>query len=282
MAFTLSHMAAALPFYRCHRWVSFEALLIGTMLPDLPYFLNSDVMVGQQSHQWLGLLTYCLPWGLAAFALWFWLCRPAALALIQPWCNVRSVRQAVILPHDVQYPFGLWLASNLKQYGLFWLKVMAGLMLGAMTHLLWDGTTHPDGFIAMYIGWLQYPVNVSYLGQMPVARLLQYLTSILGLCLLIKCATTRLTLKKQSGIYVKQQKTELSKWQSGLIIILLCLCSLFWGLHAAVEWHKLLLKDNYLFTAKVLVGLLQGAAGLFILYASLRWIILKLKAIQRT
>jgi hypothetical protein len=50
MAFTIAHMAAALPFYRSRKWLNFEALLIGTMLPDLPYFLNSDRAVWQQSH----------------------------------------------------------------------------------------------------------------------------------------------------------------------------------------------------------------------------------------
>jgi hypothetical protein len=274
-------MAAALPFYRYQKWLNFEALVIGTMLPDLPYFLNSNMAFGQQSHQWLGVFTYCLPWGLAVFILWFWLCRPAALALIQPWCRVQHTIPLSIQSYTAQHPFGLWLASKLKQYSLFWLKVMAGLMLGAITHLLWDGTTHPDGFIALQVEWLQHPVSVSYLGNMPVARLLQYVTSALGIALLIGFTRRWLHKSRLTKANIPTQKLIINKWQSITIIILLCLCALYWGLHAAIKWHKLMLSDNYLFLAKILVGSVQGASGLFILYALLYWGLSRFARTQR-
>ena len=69
MAFTVAHMAAALPFYRSQKWLHFEALLIGTILPDLPYFLNNDRAVWQLSHQWLDLLPTLGIIGLCAVAL---------------------------------------------------------------------------------------------------------------------------------------------------------------------------------------------------------------------
>ena len=292
MAFTLAHMAAALPFYRCQKWLHVEALFIGTMLPDLPYFLNSKPIVAQHSHQWVGLLTYCLPWGLATFVLWHWLLKSALIALIEPWQRVQGLTghnhhsPQADLP---QHPFGLWFTARFKRIGLFWIKVVMGLLLGAVTHLIWDGTTHPDGFIAMQLG-LQYPVTIAYLGDIPMARFLQYVSSLFALILLIgfagqrwqlgmaiaKLRATSLSTVRLRGANTHSNsaakyppRVQLSQVQSGAIVLLLCLCCLVWGLYNAITWDKLLSNDNYLYLAKILVGMLQGAGGFIFLYAVL-------------
>lgn len=276
MAFTLAHMAAALPFYRCQKWLNVEALFIGTMLPDLPYFLNNNPMVAQHSHQWIGLLTYCLPWGLAVFVLWHWLLKSALIALIQPWQRVQQSQFSSIQPDMPQYPFGLWLAARMQKYGIFWLKVVLGLLLGSITHLLWDGTTHPDGFIAIQLG-LQYPVPIAYLGDIPMARFLQYVTSIFALILLIGFTWNRWQVNiainkiQAANVYKGETHLRFSKGQSGMILLLLCLCCLVWALYNALKWHKLLLNDNYLYLAKILVGGLQGVGAFLFLYALLYW-----------
>lgn len=276
MAFTLAHMAAALPFYRCQKWLNVEALFIGTMLPDLPYFLNSAPIVGQHSHQWVGLLSYCLPWGLAVFVLWHWLLKSALIALIQPWQRVQQSQFSSIQLDMPQYPFGLWFAAQLKFYGMFWFKVVLGLLLGSITHLLWDGTTHPDGFIAIQLG-LQYPVTIAYLGDIPMARFLQYVTSIFALILLIGFTWNRWQVNiainkiQAANVYKGETHLRFSKGQSGMILLLLCLCCLVWALYNALKWHKLLLNDNYLYLAKILVGGLQGVGAFFFLYALLYW-----------
>ena len=281
MAFTVAHMAAALPFYRSQRWLNFEALLIGTMLPDLPYFLNSSVKVADQSHQWIGVLSYCLPYGLLVFALWYWLLKPAAIALIQPWGNVRSVASSISAQqHSAQHPFGLWFAAWFKFYLVFWLKVILALLLGSVTHLLWDGTTHPDGFIALQIPWLQHSFDFFYLGDMSVARLLQYVSSLAGLLLLFSFVHSHLFTPHYKSLADKEKiliakRSRLKKWHSRLIISLLCASGLFWGLLSGFKSHKLLLNDTYLFLAKILVGGLQGAVGLFIVYALFYQIIIR-------
>lgn len=172
MAFTLAHMAAALPFYCWHKSISFEALLLGTMLPDFPYFLNGSQAVSEESHSWSGLLSYCLPWGLGIFALWYWLLKPAAIALLQPWLDMN----AVVPSHEFQ------------QFVKFGAMVILGLLLGASTYLIWDGITHPDGFVARHVIWLQLPINISNFDSMPLARFLQYESSFIGLSLLGWCA----------------------------------------------------------------------------------------------
>ena len=280
MAFTIAHMAAALPFYRSQKWLNFEALLIGSMLPDLPYYLNNDRAVWQQSHQWLGVFTYCLPWGLFAFVLWHWLFKAAAVALIQPWSTVQflpSAPRGLVDQSIINQPF----CSRLRQYSYFWMTVVLGLVLGASTHLLWDGITHPDGLIAQHVNWLQHPLDVMALGIMPVARLLQYVSSIAALVILVVFAWRRLNAPARKPSNRHTPHAVFTKWQSLLIVTLVSLCSLLYGLYAAVKWQSLLPSDPYLFLAKMLVGWLQGAGGVFILYAVLYCLLSGFKKIQR-
>ena len=280
MAFTIAHMAAALPFYRSQKWLNFEALLIGTMLPDLPYFLHKDRVVWQQSHQWLGVFTYCLPWGLLVFVLWHWLFKAAAVALIQPWSTVQFLPSAPSSP-VYQGSIKRRFYAKFRSYGYLGLTVVLGLMLGASTHLIWDGITHPDGFIAQHVNGLQHPLDVMALGMTPVARLLQYISSIFGLVLLALFAWRRLNavVRKPSNCY--PQHVVFTKQQSLVIVTLAALCSLLYGLHVAVKWQNLMPSDAYLFLAKILVGLLQGAGSVFILYAVLYCLLSGFKKIAR-
>jgi hypothetical protein len=280
MAFTIAHMAAALPFYRRQKWLHFEALLIGTMLPDLPYLLNNDRAVWQLSHQWLGLLTYCLPWGLFAFVLWHWLFKAAAIALIQPWSTVQLLPSATRSRVD-QGSINQLFFSRFRQSGYFWLTVVFGLMLGSSTHLLWDGITHPDGFIAQKVNGLQYPLDIVVLGVMPVARLLQYVSSMFGLVLLALFAWRRFKASICKASNRHAPHAVFTKLQSLLIVTLVGGCSLLYGLYAAVKWQSLIPSYYYYFMAKVLVGLLQGAGGVFILYAVLYCLLSGFKKIER-
>lgn len=285
MAFTLAHMAAALPLYRSRRWLNFEALLIGTMMPDLPYFLSQGSQASQQAHQWSGIISYCLPWGLLVFALWHWWFKAAALALIQPWYGHQSqpVNQHSAHYFIVDNSVTAHLLAKLK----FALTVMAGLAIGAATHLIWDGTTHPDGFIAQRTALLQQVVILPLLGQMAIARLMQYLSSIVGLLLLLYFAYSRYQawlagasdLQPQgqsrarpitlSQHYYFSQSLPLSKRYSLIIIGVIAIIGLIFGLQAANKWHALFRSDHYLFLARILVSSLQGAVGVFIGYAAI-------------
>lgn len=249
MGFTVSHMAAVLPLHR-QRWLSFEALVIGSMLPDLPYFLaRQDFVI---SHQWIGLFSYCLPWGLAVFALWYWVLKPACLALWAPWHYFATS------PHP----------GTLKGYCHLVLSVIVGLLIGVMTHLIWDGITHTDGFIATHILWLQHNVVLSDHWQMPLTRFLQYLSSVLGLIYLAIFIAYRIRWQsKHLALPRHSQYFSFKKWQVILILLIMGIGSLFSGLQAMLKWHSLLATDHYLFMAKLLVGLLQGGAATVLLYA---------------
>jgi hypothetical protein len=69
-----SHAAAVLPLKRWRpRWFDGVALVIGSASPDLAYALDgSGLPVFPLSHQWLGVLLFCLPVTMLASALVRW------------------------------------------------------------------------------------------------------------------------------------------------------------------------------------------------------------------
>ncbi len=155
MAFTLAHMAAALPFYRnnnkshSRRWLQFDALLIGTMIPDLPYYTGGSSAIGDLSHQWVGVLTYCLPSGILVFALWYWVLKPAVYALIQPFLKKatgdrfnedRYKGQRRIIGYADKH----WSFARLKKWHYAWFKLI--LFAGNIWTNIW--CCYPSG-----LGW---------------------------------------------------------------------------------------------------------------------------------
>lgn len=68
MPFTGSHLAAVLPLMRS-RWLVPSALVIGSMVPDLPYYLPLPV-TATLTHSPLGVLGVNVMLGLVALALW--------------------------------------------------------------------------------------------------------------------------------------------------------------------------------------------------------------------
>lgn len=296
MAFTVAHMAAALPFFRSHsknhslRWLQFDALLIGTMMPDLPYFVGGSGAVSDLSHQWVGVLTYSLPWGLLVFALWYWGLKPATIALIKPfigWFSVhkhdpyhkKSNRGLYSKQSIMGYGDRYWSAPSVKKrliHGLnfFLLPVIFALIVGASTHLIWDGITHADDFIARHIDWLQYRLYIYPFKGTTIARLLQYLSSILGLGALLWFAKSRLQVwhfnsrkLAEDTILSITNKPSLTIKSSLLIISTFTILSIALGMILIFKWYPLIITNPYTFAAKISVRLLQFNVILFIIYA---------------
>ena len=171
MPFTLSHIAAALPVHRpLSRLRLFTPAVIGTMVPDF-HLLLPDAPDRLQTHSyWPGLLSFSLPTGLICLALTLLLIKPALLEVVPDGPYVRlqeSQRQPVI-------------AGPLR-----WLLVIAALLGGAVSHLVWDGFTHESA-----AGVRMFPVLDSYAPEvnghsLQLYRWLQYGSSAGGLLLLL-------------------------------------------------------------------------------------------------
>ncbi|MDP9865859.1 MULTISPECIES: DUF4184 family protein [Streptosporangium] len=162
MPFTPSHIAAVLPLLssaRARRVLDPWALALGTMAPDLPIFLPflPDYAFW---HSTRGVLTIDPLAVVVLLALFHGLLRDPLTALLPPGL---SGRVAALFPGE---------------YGLRQLPaVIAGGVVGAFTHKLWDSFTHH--YSSAFWGWDWLDARVA--GLLPVFRLLQYLSTVGGL-----------------------------------------------------------------------------------------------------
>ncbi|MEV8390612.1 MULTISPECIES: DUF4184 family protein [unclassified Streptomyces] len=173
MPFTLSHTAAVIPLLRSPFVPA--ALVMGTMAPDVPYFLQAlritltagawyePFLNATTSHSPTGALTVTLPFALLLVAAYRLLWGPV-IALLPPHLAI----SAPAPPHGMAE----------KARHAAWLVLSA--LIGIATHLLWDSLTHVDGYAA---AWLPF-LRASGPGGLSVARLLQHASTAVGLAAL--------------------------------------------------------------------------------------------------
>ena len=126
MPFTLAHTVAARPVANVlGTRAVMAAIVVGSMTPDLAYFLPVDV-ARRESHSLPALLWFCLPVGFSVWAF-FQVCIAPLFHDVMP----SPVRDR--LPRT--WARGRWPDVRL-------LDVAVCVVLGAMTHLLWDSFTH--------------------------------------------------------------------------------------------------------------------------------------------
>jgi len=119
-----------------------------------------------QTHSLPALITFCLPMGLLVYWLTMLLFRPAILEVLPDGAYLR-LRAG---------PEAASIASPRA-----WLKASAALLLGAITHLIWDAFTHENAR-----GVRMFPLLTDYGPEMGghslhLWRWLQYGSSIFGL-----------------------------------------------------------------------------------------------------
>lgn len=162
MPFTISHVVAVLPLTtpRLARWFPPSALVIGSMVPDVPllapylgsYAWSHDLLIGP--------ITYDLVVGLAVFALWTYALRRPLTDLAPPGLRTR-------------------LSPERAVRGRVWLRAGLSIVIGAYTHVLWDSFTHANRW-----GVRQIPALSQLWGPLPGFKWLQYACGIGGLIVL--------------------------------------------------------------------------------------------------
>ncbi len=170
MPFTISHAAAILPFSRpLARWRLLSATVIGSMVPDFGLFMPWRP-ARIETHSAIGLLTFCLPVGLATFWIFQQLIKGPVIAVLPNAAYGRW--RAFAVPADI---------ADLKQ----WAYAALGVLLGALTHLIWDGFTHEGARGVRMIPILDDPV-VSIAGhRLAGTTLLQDLSTLIGLTVVL-------------------------------------------------------------------------------------------------
>lgn len=173
MPLTFAHPAAVLPLMRGPLVPT--ALVAGALAPDAPYFLRGlRIPVSAQSwwepflnatttHHWPGVVTVGVPLALLLHL---------ALAL-----GEKPARWAL--------PVGVGTdATGRARRPLWFVWLVLSLVLGVLTHALWDSFTHSDGWMVQNLAVLR----ADAVGALTWARLLQHLSTAVGLVVLVVVA----------------------------------------------------------------------------------------------
>ncbi|MFG0263384.1 MAG: DUF4184 family protein [Novipirellula sp. JB048] len=127
MPFTVTHIAAAIPVAWVCRWrLPFSALAIGCVIPDIAAFYPEWVDY-RATHSVHGVLTHCLPLGVAFYYLYQSL-------LKRPLAD--------LLPRSLSERLWPWLDKPIDFSITAILSVILCVVLGAVTHVFWDSFTH--------------------------------------------------------------------------------------------------------------------------------------------
>ncbi|MGB8694281.1 MAG: DUF4184 family protein [Steroidobacteraceae bacterium] len=195
MPFTISHIAAVLPGQRpLRRWGLMSAAMIGSMVPDFG-LLSPWPLSRAQTHGMRALLTFCLPAGLLAWALFQTLIKPAWSAVFPEGWRLRLLAEHP----DVRLT-----------HGRVWLGAAAAILGGALTHLVWDGFTHEGGRGVRLLPLLDDSAPVIAGHVLPLYRWLQHGSSVLGLGVVIWAAWRWTRSATQAGAAVPSYSGALS------------------------------------------------------------------------
>jgi Domain of unknown function (DUF4184) len=165
MPFTLSHAAAALPFRRTRLVMS--ALVFGCFAPDFEYFLGHH---GGFGHTLRGAFVMDLPLAFAAL-----------------WLFHRYTKEplAACLPDGTRERLPMGPKSlSIRSFSHFGMIVFS-ILVGIATHILWDSFTHEGTWFYNHWHFLRESVELPLFGWRPWYGIFQYLSSILGLVVIL-------------------------------------------------------------------------------------------------
>jgi hypothetical protein len=159
MPFTLAHPIATAPlWFGSKKNLDLPGLFVGSMIPDVDYFIALQP-VETFGHTLVGVLIQGVAYSIALLLCIRYVLRRPLLALIpQPLARKFSISSSY-------FPLRITGALN----------VIGSIILGAVSHLILDSGTHSQGWLVMHSEFLR-----SLVGSLPVYKILQYTSGIIG------------------------------------------------------------------------------------------------------
>lgn len=183
MPFTPSHAVVALPFIRTPLVPA--AIAIGAMAPDLPLFVRVLPLPYGRTHD-LAWLPATVLLALVLLLVWRAVLRPAVRELSPDWLGARlpgewdrSAPSAVRETLSITAVPG---TGGVRRWMVSWsrmLLLLVSLVLGAVSHIVWDLFTHEGRW-----GVGALPTLEDDWGPLPGFKWLQHGSSVLGLTII--------------------------------------------------------------------------------------------------
>jgi hypothetical protein len=167
MPFTVAHVAAVLPFRRCH--LIWSAFIVGSMAPDFPYILGS--VAGRDfAHELPGLFLFTLPASFAALWLFHNVIKRPVVGLFP------AAAQAKLRNEMSPFRFG-----GARRF----FAILFTIVMGIATHLIWDGLTHSRSWFWYHIPWLRGRLHIPHMSSVSITAALQYISTAVGMLALV-------------------------------------------------------------------------------------------------
>jgi hypothetical protein len=231
MPFTPAHAAAVLPIIY-FRSLSATALVIGSVAPDFEYFFKMSVE-SKYSHTLAGLFYFDLPVVLFLSVVFHWLVRVPLIYNLPGFLQERIANKQRIAYLKIvkENPVGFVVAS----------------LIGAGSHVFWDGFTHGDGFFVKRLTFYD-GASIPFQGvHYPLWYALQHISTMVGLAVV--------------GIYILGKKPAHGHFRSPklrywFMVVIICLAVVGLRFHFAPSHYNL---GNLVVTA--ISGFCLGLAG---------------------
>lgn len=216
MAFTFSHPAAVV--FLPKKYFETSALVIGSMLPDIGYFLPLIDIPRHVFHHDAWVLAL-IPIGLLIYFIFHFHVK-------------RTLFQ--LLPKKIELKFEFFPKTKyLTKKSV--VKIFYSLVIGIATHILWDGVTHHEDFGPNLFPLLEEIVDQSTQGTIRVYHVIQYYSSALGLILVGFYVINRLAAKKA---YFKNIQPDY-RFKETMILILVLLNLIYLAISFYFDIHGL-------------------------------------------
>lgn len=176
MPFTPTHAVVALPFSKVSsKYVALTALVIGSMAPDLEYFLFLTIQRAF-SHSYINMFFFELPLTIL-LTIYFQLhARERIVPLLPEFVN-RKIPNAAPAHYK----------SYFKNY---WYLILFWALIGIVSHIFWDSFTHPHGSMVLKFPVLQSTISIASF-ELPFYKLLQHGSTLVSLSILALYFFTR-------------------------------------------------------------------------------------------
>lgn len=202
MPFTFSHPAAIIPLLKTRKDVfSTMGLIVGSLSPDFEYFLRMKVK-SHHSHTYLGLFYFDLPASIIICVVFQLIIKKILVSNLPDYFRKRIKLNMEVI--DFKY-----LINNR-------LKIIASILIGALTHIVWDDFTHSKALFVELIPVLK----LNWFG-VPIYRWCQHLSSVLGITI---CFYYFHKSYKKESLVLPSNTNIVSYWFGIIVISVIVLC----------------------------------------------------------